>query len=1059
MKRFVERLFPPARTQLSWRSAIPLVLFLVVFCGTCFLLDFNDHLMFVQPWAFLLLLVTPWIWWMHAAGYSGLSRGRSVVSLLVRLTVVGLFVILLAEPRGVRTRDVVSVVYVVDVSDSVDQSRDQILEFISQTASRKTKAEDEAGIVVFGRNAAVEYPPRQSLLFEKTYNSRVPRDATNIEQALTLATAMLKEENRGRIVLVSDGAETDGHMREVLDDLKSRGVAVDVLPVKHPPSVGEVLLERLELPKHIKIGENYEADIVLTSRKAGTGRLVLKENGRTVFDDAVEFPAGKHRVTLPIKLREPGYYEYTATIRPDEAAYAEANPDSGRLDYVKANNSVRNFIFIEGEGKILLVYDPSDELDRSALIKSLKGGKRYVEEMASVDFPRTSLSLMQYDAIVFNNVPADQFDNVQMSAVHDAVYHLGIGFMMVGGPNSFGPGGYHHTPVEDALPVSMDITKKKVLPKGALVIILHTCEFPEGNTWAKRITKRAIKVLSEQDEVGCMGFGFGGGDQWIFELTPAGEYDKLVPLINAAEIGDMPDFTPTMRMGLAALKKSDAAAKHMIIISDGDPPLPNTKLLQDFKKSTVSVSTVAVFPHGGRDISTMQAIAGVTGGRFYFPDDPNQLPAIFIKEAKTLKRSMIQNKTITPELAYPDQVVEGIDTMQPLHGYVLTSPKPQATVVLKAPEEEEGEVDPIFSVWRYGLGLSAAFTSDFSNNWGRDWAGWEKLEAFLQQTMIRVSRVQEPGNLRMWTYLNGAEGVIVVEDFHPDPTFLDISAVVSQLDSGRKRPGGVQSMGTNTQISDTEVANRKESFKKAEPIGLGNGGNVTLKFEQVGPRRYQASVPLGGQGRYQVMAVARSGDRKESVSGGMIVPYSPEYLRFESNHVAMQEIAKVTGGEELTGDMNNEFKADAETIFGRRDPKRSSWPVFDWFIISLAILLPIDVGIRRVQLDWSVVKGWIGIGKKRGATTATMGTLLARKHEVGSTLEKGKAERIKRPLPADFQRPPLPTTGKAAPTPTGSPSTSSPEPKSEPATPPPRRNSTTSRLLDLKRKRDEEGSD
>ena len=71
---------------------------------------------------------------MHAAGYSGLSRGRSIVSLLVRLTVVGLFVVLLAEPRGVRTRDVVSVVYVVDVSDSVDQSRDQILEFVAKTA-------------------------------------------------------------------------------------------------------------------------------------------------------------------------------------------------------------------------------------------------------------------------------------------------------------------------------------------------------------------------------------------------------------------------------------------------------------------------------------------------------------------------------------------------------------------------------------------------------------------------------------------------------------------------------------------------------------------------------------------------------------------------------------------------------------------------------------------------------------------------------------------------------------------------------------------------------------
>ena len=52
----------------------------------------------------------------------------------------------------------------------------------------------------------------------------------------------------------------------------------------------------------------------------------------------------------------------------------------------------------------------------------------------------------------------------------------------------------------------MDVSQKKVLPKGALAIILHTCEFPEGNTWAKRITKQAIKVLGAQDEVGVLAY-------------------------------------------------------------------------------------------------------------------------------------------------------------------------------------------------------------------------------------------------------------------------------------------------------------------------------------------------------------------------------------------------------------------------------------------------------------------------------------------------------------------------------------------------------------------------
>ena len=94
--------------------------------------------------------------------------------------------------------------------------------------------------------------------------------------------------------------------------------------------------------------------------------------------------------------------------------------------------------------------------------------------------------------------------------MRDAVFNLGVGFLMVGGKNSFGPGGYHRTAVEEALPVTMDITQKKVLPKGALVIVLHTCEFPEGNTWGKRVAKEAIRCLGAKDEVGVLVYGSQG---------------------------------------------------------------------------------------------------------------------------------------------------------------------------------------------------------------------------------------------------------------------------------------------------------------------------------------------------------------------------------------------------------------------------------------------------------------------------------------------------------------------------------------------------------------------
>ncbi len=682
LRRLLRTIFPPPRRPVTLRQVLLLVVFLVAYFGICAALVVSHQVLFVRPSMFALMAVCVWIWWMYVAGYSGLPGRRAGMAFLVRALVVGVFCVALAEPRAVRTSDLLSVVYAIDLSDSIGEGSTQsALDFMSNTVSNKPER-DQAGLVVFGRNAAAELPPRQAFPFDSgsvSINSHVDRGATNIEQALSLSAAMLPEENAGRIVLISDGAATEGSLTRILDDLKSRDIAVDVLPVQYDYS-HEVWLERLDLPRFVKIGDNYEGVIVLSSLQNGSGRLVVREQGRVISEQPVDFRAGKNRYVVPIKLREPGYYEYSATIETPTGA-----------DQLKQNNTVLNYLYVKGEGRVMVVRDSAGKAqDWQSLVAALKAEQRLVDVFTAEQFPRDALSLMPYDAVIFVNVAADAFDPVQFKAVHDAVRDLGVGFLMVGGRNSFGPGGYNKTPIEDVLPVTMDITKKKILPKGALVIVLHTCEFPEGNTYAKRVTKEAIRVLGSQDEAGVLAF-MGGDSSWVFELTPVSQYDAMVRKINAATPGDMPSFQPIMEAGYTALAKSDAAAKHMIVISDGDPQPPNPKLLQDCKAKEITISTVSIYPHGGIEVGTLQAMANLTGGRYYTTNDPDQLPSIFIKEAKSLKRAMVLNKTFTPEIGFPSPVLKGLGSLPPLHGYVLTTPKERLTEeILQAhlPEEE-----------------------------------------------------------------------------------------------------------------------------------------------------------------------------------------------------------------------------------------------------------------------------------------------------------------------------------------------------------------------------------
>jgi hypothetical protein len=394
------------------------------------------------------------------------------------------------------------------------------------------------------------------------------------------------------------------------------------------------------------------------------------------------------------------------------------------------------------------------------------------------------------------------------------------------------------------------------------------------------------------------------------------------------------------------------------------------------------------------EVTSLQAIANETGGRYYHTMNPEQLPAIFIKEAKTLKRSMIQEKRFSPLPESSSPILKGMSRVPDLLGYVLTTPKPRATTLLKGPEQDQ--IDPVLAVWRFGVGKTAAFTGDLSPKWGREWVSWEQYQAFIKQLMTDISRIQTESDLYLRTFQEGENGVIVIEDHAPQEAFLEVDALVAG------------------------PLNRTE----------------TVHLRQIGPRRYQAQLPLWGKGRYQVIAAGTGGGRKERASGGFAVAYSPEYLKFRSSPMVLAQIAEKTGGRILTGNEKSE-----DIFLKERRPKETTRPIFDWFLFALTGLLLMDVGVRRIQLDWGVIRGWFGGRKKE--STVTLSTLLQRKQEL-ATHREGESSK---PLPMPVFPTRQPRTG-TTPTP---PRPAAPTPEAKPEES--ESLSTTERLLAAKKKR------
>ncbi len=977
------------------------------------MLEVRGWLHFAWPQAFWFLLVTPWVWWLQVTGKSGFSRTRALVALQLRLWLIGLFIAVLAEPRAVRKSDALSLVYALDISDSMGpQVSDQSLNWILQTAARKPP-KDEAGLVVFGQQAAVELPPRATFPFE-AINSIVPKDGTDLAKGLRTAGAVLPGANAGRIVLISDGNQTEGEVLPVLDELKARGVPVDVLPVNFDFQK-EVWLERLDLPGVVKQGEPYEATVLLSALSPGKGMLRLWQEDHVVEERAITYAAGKNRYTFAIPGQGSGYFQYRATV--DVPAGEDSFPE---------NNVALGYVYVKGEGRILVVTDAhADTREWEPLVAALRQGERTVQVRMSYEMPRDALSLLPYDLIIVPNTAADGFDAVQMQAIHDAIFNLGVGFLMLGSEHTFGPGGYHHTAIEKALPVTMDVTNKRVLPSGALVIALDcsgSMAAPSGGTTKIGLADRgavlAINALSPQDY-----FSMLAVDTQAHAIVPLGRYaskDENAAKMMGVTAGGGGIYIYTAMIAAAqALEKVDAAVKHVILFSDaadaeeqaaGTEPdgTPGSTTALEFARAMkavkVTLTVVGLGTEHDKDVAFLQQLAEAGGGRFFLTNDAETLPQIFVKEALTLRRPMLQTRTFAPEQVFPSAVLKGIESMPSLHGYVLTSPKPRAGIVLQVPPVAEAVAagdppDPLLAIWHYGLGTTAAWTSDFAANWARDWMPWEKYRPFLQQLVTEISRVETKSNLALTTTSAGAQGLVVVDDQPAGNRFLDLRAHVT---------------GPHRESRD-------------------------IPLEQIAPRRYRAAFPLWGKGYYQV-SVTTAGEAEgspgEHAMGGFAVPYSAEYLRFKSDPILLRQIAERTGGHILAA-------ADTDLFHGERHPHEASTPVFQWFLFALAFLLPLDVAVRRVQIDWSVIGAWFR-RRREDESSVTMQALLGRKTQAKAAIPPPLPTKASSPTPT---RPVI--AGATAP----SPHPLSPPPPMKDVVPSPAPVTTTERLLHLKRRR------
>ncbi len=899
----------------------------------------------------LVLLVLPVLILMARRSLSDLSSWRMRTAVGMRCLVVTLLVLALAETKRFEIDENFHIAIVADRSLSLPPKfeKDQ-LDFAVAVAGEMDPITDKGQLVVFGEEALIE-----SRLNPQTDKIRITsvldRNFTNLEKAIRLAVASFPRGPKRRIVVISDGNENIGDAVAAAKYALSRGVRVDVLPVSYRKE-GDALVDKIILPPKIRTGEPFPVRVVVETETERRAEIVLRQGELTIGRADTLLTPGRHLLE----------FEHTADLRGFQRFEAEINtPDR---DPIIDNNRAFTYKTIEGKSSILYVY--AGQYNDGFLPDALLEAEIVVDEHSADYFPLYAAELQIYDSIIFDNVPAEALNDDQMAAVEYAVAEYGVGLIMVGGDQSFAAGGWQNTDVEKALPVNCELKQKRVIPNGALAMIMHTCEFADGNTWMKKIAAAALKVLSSRDYVGLLYYAPMLGDKWGFRMQLAEDKQALINEIRDMEPGDMPEFDPTLKLAIQGLTPLNAAVKHVMIISDGDPPPPDPQLIADCKLNKISISTICINPHGGQngsEVRLMKSLANQTGGKFYFVSNPNTLPQIFTKEAKRVQSKLIVEGDLAVGQLAATEPLRGLSIFPNLYGYVMTEAKDAAEVPLVIGPEK----DVLLAHWRYGAGKSAAFTSDATASWAQNWLGWSGglYNQFWAQLVRWVAKEITESALQVTTRMNGRTAHIVVDaveggEFRDD---LTLGAKVLTPDGERR----------------------------------------LLTFTQTAPGRYETSLDSDEIGSHELSVLAVSDDGEElKAFTGVVFSYSDEYRVLEGalpaegdtpasqGWTTLMQIREAGGGDVLDwADFEKSLKRDD------LDAGRSYIDLWPWLLGLALFLVPIDVGVRRIAIDWAIVRAriqaWLANFRgreKAAAAAATLSALRDKRTEVQSETRK-----------------------------------------------------------------------
>lgn len=838
-----------------------------------------------------------------------------------------------------------TVVFVVDVSDSIDdaqlaQARALVrkgIEQLQDEAARDLPREDRTRLelITYATDTEVLEIDTDQIDIATHLRALIVRHAkgglgSRHDAALRLAAALIDPQTEGRLVLITDGggslAEREG-LGRATRELETQGLGVHLRRFA-PKAIGDVYVTGVHLPGEMRLGETFQVAVDLVASSPGTLTLHLDRNGEANPLEpsvSVQVRGGPQQVLIKSRVTQPGAVVYTARIEESTVKGVE----NRRLGNDRASVAGE----VRGRPKILLAGSDGN----APLASALRVDHLDVTVVGGAGIPTTLEGMRAYDLVMFSDLPARAVGREARAALNRYVRDHGGGFIMVGGDKSFGMGGWSGSTVEKLLPVRSEGERQREQPKLALVLVIDksgSMSSEDKLDLVKEASRATARTLDATDEIGVI--AFDSRPHVMVRLQRASNRIRIAADIRRLSSGGGTNALPALREAYLQLSGSNALVKHVILLSDGQSPENGINaLLGDMRDADITVSSVGVGAGAGKDL--LRRIARRGRGRFYFSHDGTDVPRIFSRETREVTRNAVLEKALFPRVTKSVQALRGIDFSGApgLRGIVPIKPKAMAEVLLRT---HIGE--PLLVRGRRGLGRTAAFASDAKARWAARWMSWSgfpKLWSQLARDTMRQGA----------TLLGGA--TIQIRPAADEGTYR----VVADVDASQ---GFANDLVGEIEVLDPSLAPPPKENKDADGATKADDPRVqTLPLVLSAPGRYEAQIIGVTAGQRLVKAKLYDTSQAprrlvaEAVSQ-VSVPYPPELLPQASGSQAVLEALSAQS-----------YSGDVETILtAAGDPKgrertKALWPYVLWGLVLP--LLMFDLLLRRVSLGTRRVAG------------------------------------------------------------------------------------------------------